>query len=204
MHDCSSSSSSSSSSSGAVAGNAASPALASPGDAQAPGTQSPAPAARSAAGLQGRQLSAAPASLDAVDATAVLRQPCPLFRSLPAFVKGPLRQAMHFALTQLFKAASEPAGIDAQRAWKLWLLLPRMLLLRPSAAPRVPKPELRARFDCFFRGQWPALLDDSVAAAGVPARRAVTRSEGEARADRAVHLAHLGELSAARPSVGPS
>ncbi|CAE7292329.1 unnamed protein product, partial [Symbiodinium pilosum] len=129
----------------AVAGNAASPAPASPGDAQAPGTQSPAPPpARSAAGLQGRQLSAALATLDAVDATAVLRQPCPLFRSPPAFVKGPLRQALHFALTQLLNAASEPAGIDAQRAWKLWLLLPRMLLFRPSAAPRVPKPELRA------------------------------------------------------------
>ena len=141
----SSGSSSSSSSLGAVAGNAASPAPASPGDAQAPGTQSPAPPpARSAAGLQGRQLSAALATLDAVDATAVLRQPCPLFRSPPAFVKGPLRQALHFALTQLLNAASEPAGIDAQRAWKLWLLLPRMLLFRPSAAPRVPKPELRA------------------------------------------------------------
>ena len=191
----SSGSSSSSSSSGAVAGNAASPAPASPGDAQAPGTQSPAPPpARSAAGLQGRQLSAALASLDAVDATAVLRQPCQLFCSPPASVKNPLRQAVHFALTQLLSAASEPASIDAQRAWKL-------LLFRPSAAPRVPKPELRARFGCFFRGQWPALLDDSIAAAGVPARRAVTRSEGEARADRAVHLAHLGELSAARQAL---
>ena len=112
--------------------------------------------------LQGRNLREALVSLDACDVRDLLRQPCPTFRTPPAFIKGPLRQALLLALSHI-QAASDPLGTDAARAWKLWLLLPRMLLHRPAAAACVAKPELRARFDKFFRGDWLALLQEAEA-----------------------------------------
>ena len=67
---------------------------------------------------------------------------------------------------------------------------------------RIPKAVLLARFQAFSRGDWASLLQDAFsqpspeAAAG---HRVAT--SGDARARRAVHLAHLGELSAARQAL---
>jgi len=65
----------------------------------------------------------------------------------------------------------------------------------------VPKPALRARFQQFFRGEWPALL--VAADAATPAQTSATppQPRQDARADRAVRLAHLGELSGARQAL---
>ena len=74
-----------------------------------------------------------------------------------------------------------------------------MLLHRPGGVPRLPKPTLRARFQAFFRGDWPALLDD--ATSGVAPQQPPPRLSSDSRADRATYLAHLGELSAARQAL---
>ena len=75
-----------------------------------------------------------------------------------------------------------------------------MLLHRPAAAARVAKPELRARFDKFFRGDWLALLQEAEASS-TPRPHPVDEPDVDARTSRAVHLAHLGELSAARQAL---
>ena len=149
--------------------------------------------------LQGRRLRDALAGLDACNASDVLRQPCATFRTPPAFIKGLLRQAMQFALSQI-QAAHDPLSMEAERAWKLWICLPRMLLCRPAAASRIPKPELRARFDKFFRGNWQELLQQAETSSG-PRSRPPDSPNPEARINRAIHLAHLGELSAARQAI---
>ncbi|CAE7290268.1 unnamed protein product [Symbiodinium sp. CCMP2456] len=160
----------------------------------------PRPPATDASPAEGRQLREAFTGLDAYDACAVLRQPCHTFRMPPAFVKGPLRQAMHFSVTHILQA--QAASREAERAWKLWLFLPRMLLHRPAGAPRLPKSELRERFDRFVRGDWAGILQESSSSATFAAEtQRAPRSESAARADRAVHLAHLGELSAARQAL---
>ena len=98
------------------------------------------------------------------------------------------------------EACADPASIDAERAWKLWLFLPRMLLHRPGGVARLPKPTLRARFQALFRGDWPALVDE--ATSGIAPRQLLPpHTSNDSRADRAVHLAHFGELSAARHAL---
>ena len=63
----------------------------------------------------------------------------------PAF-KRPIAASVAFRV--LAKGQCRDCA-DVEKTWKFWLLLPRMLLCRPSAAPRVPMPEFRARFDFF-------------------------------------------------------
>ena len=122
-----------------------------------------------------------------------------MFHVPPVFIRGQLRQALYIALACI-NTCPDPLGVDAERAWKLWLLLPRMLLHWPGGATRVPKPALRARFQQFFRGEWPALLEAAAAATNAQTSAAPPQPRQDARADRAVHLAHFGE-SAARQAL---
>ena len=150
--------------------------------------------------LAGARLRAAFVSLDAFCATDVLQQPCPTFRSPPKLLRGPLRQAMHLALSHIQSLSAAATSVESERAWKLWLFLPRMLLFRPQAAARIPAAVLRARITAFQGGDWASLLREA-SAASPPARASVSEPGAEQRADRAVHLARLGELSAARRAL---
>ena len=150
--------------------------------------------ARHPIGLRGRQLRDAFASLDAHDASAMLRQPCHMFRTPPLFVKGLLRHAMQFALTHILQASAQSR--EAERAWKLWLLLPRMLLHRPAGAQRLLNPSCGSASTASPTGTGPASFKNPPRRHPTP--NAAPRPESAARADLAVHLAHLGELSAAR------
>ena len=91
------------------------------------------------------------------------------------------------------------------RAWKLFLLLPRILLFRPPRGGFVQKSRLFERFQLFSAGRWVVLLEASRECANQAAvssrRRRRRRDQGtslQARADRAQTLIQLGELSAAR------
>ena len=48
-----------------------------------------------------------------------------MFRVLPKFLRGQLRQALHFTHAQI-RAATSATDVIAERAWKLFLLLPRL------------------------------------------------------------------------------
>ena len=149
---------------------------------------------------KGPRLHNALLALDRYNAADTLSRPCALFHVPPAFIRGQLQQALYCALACI-TTCPDPLGVDAERAWKLWLLLPRMLLHRPGGATRVPKPAFRARFQQFFRGEWPALLEAAEVATPAQTSAAPPQPRQDARADRAVHLAHLGELSAARQAL---
>ena len=91
------------------------------------------------------------------------------------------------------------------RAWKLLLLLPRMLLHKPARGGLIPKEKLKERFNFFPRegSSWRKYTQCDATASKVPSRRR-RRHEGdslEKRADRVLDLVHMGEFSAARHAL---
>ena len=149
-------------------------------------------------------------SLDPVDLLALLRIRVALFPVPPAFARGQVRQALSLALQAILDAAPlEDDNISATRAWKLWLLLPRMLLHRRPGQRKLPKSEWRARLLAFQRGDWLQLLrnvteslpDQEVGPAAHAASPPSPESLAAADSRRARHLVHLGELSAARRTL---
>ena len=86
------------------------------------------------------------------------------------------------------------------RAWKLFLLLPFMLLRRPMGRGRMGKSELMMkRFDSFAAGKWDELLKEAEtetshsSTAGVPREMSI-----EQRAKMACQKTRMGEISWAR------
>ena len=84
--------------------------------------------------------------------------------------------------------------------WKMFLLLPRVLLLRPPRGGLVPKSRLLERFSLFRDGS----LGRSADQAAVASRRRRRRDRGDdpqRRADRVEALVQMGELSAGRHAL---
>ena len=111
---------------------------------------------------------------------------------------------MRLALSELQHAGEDE---DRQcRAWKLFLLLTRMLLIRNARGGFLPKGQLQERFHQFFQGRWIERLiarrDSSCRARQSQSRRRRTQVDSlERRAERAEALVHLGELSAGRHAL---
>ena len=97
--------------------------------------------------------------------------------------------------------------IQQERGWKLFLLLPRMVLHRSPRGSLVGRDKLTARFDKFAAGQWHDLIVSSnrcaEEAATVWRRRArrVQSNQEEKRATRAFNLVQKEELSAGRHAL---
>ena len=92
------------------------------------------------------------------------------------------------------------------RGWKLFFLLPRILLHRPPRGGLVPKAQLQERVDKSLQGQWVALLETSLelsiqGAAASCRRRRGQKDTIERRAARAFELCQLGKLSSARQAL---
>ena len=129
-----------------------------------------------------------------------------MFRTPPAFCKGPLRGALQLALELIRDLSGSPNDLsspDGERAWNAWLFLPRMLLHRPPGGARIDTHVLLSRFLAFSRGEWAPLLRQALSQAppASPPQVEAEHSNDGRRAERAVHLAHLGELSAARQAL---
>lgn len=150
--------------------------------------------------LDNRQMSRALHQLDDVNIVEALRHKVFMFTTPPPFLRGRVRAALHFALEMICTARTE---LESTRAWKLWLPLPRMLLHRPQGTRTIPKPEWRERIAAFQQGNWPELLAAAHACAPqdthADGRTATTNNER--RLERARHLVHQGELSAARQAL---
>ena len=125
-----------------------------------------------------------------------------VMRSVPRFLKGPYRNALRVALEE----ATAQQLCRQERGWKLFTLLPRMLLHRPLRGGLLSKEKLTQRFDAFSHGQWESLLEASARCdeqAAVSRRRSQRRDGDhiERRAVRAKMLVGLGELSSARQAL---
>ena len=108
----------------------------------------------------------------------------------------PLADAVHKGEKQ--KKANSTGDVAAtSRAWKLFLLAPRMLLARTAQQGAEGRAELLARAAAFERGDWTRLLRE--ARANNPARPAQDAETLElGRQRRACVKVRMGELTRAR------
>ena len=120
-------------------------------------------------------------ALDGVDLESELRHPTPTLQDAPPFMRAAVRGALVQALRQMrhehARAGAESEG--AARAWKLFLLAPRMLLARTNQHGSQGRAELLGRAAAFQRGDWLQLLRARVVRAtqpGMPKPALLTRS----------------------------
>ena len=123
-------------------------------------------------------------------------------KNVPRFLKGPFRNVLRVALEE----ATSVQECRQERGWKLFILLPRMLLHRQPRGGLIPKEKLVQRFEAFGRGEWATLIEanrrcDEEAAVSRRRRRRRGFDELERRATRAEMLVGLGELSSARQAL---
>lgn len=111
--------------------------------------------------------------------------------------EGGEQGTLSFALEAILAAQTEQA---TALAWKLWLLLPRMLLHRQPGTRTLSKEAWRSRISLFQSGDWMTLLQQSTLPDTSPAPSpASTQPDQQAR--RACQLVHQGELTAARQAL---
>ena len=81
------------------------------------------------------------------------RRPC-IMKSVPKFFKGPYRKAMRVAMD------GANCGVPARQegGWKLFVLLPRLLLFRHARGGNLGKEKFAKRYDMFVDGEWAELF----------------------------------------------
>ena len=80
-----------------------------------------------------------------------------VMKSVPRFLRGPYRIAMRVALEEIESANNTRRELG----WKLFLLLPRLLLHRSPRGGTIPRSKLLKQFDLFNREEWISLLEAS-------------------------------------------
>ena len=146
---------------------------------------------------------AAMATLDAVGLSEVFSVRARTMKCPLAFLKGAFRSCLRIALQEAECGRAESNEVRRVRAWKLFLLLPRMLLFCPGRGGMIPKKKLQERFLLIAQGEWLKLLrlSHEVAQSRARGSRRIRQNQVdsvERRAERAQALAQLGELSSAR------
>ena len=142
-----------------------------------------------------------------VDMREVFQRRAVVMRTVPVFLKGAFKAALRVALEERILGEANGDFIKIQRAWKLFMLLPRMILFRPPRGGKVPRKQLEERCQAFARGDWMYLVRQSMQAAeqgSVHASRRRRRQRGDdvnRRAARALRLVQLGEASSARQAL---
>ena len=141
------------------------------------------------------------AELDGVNLSEEFSRRPSVMKNVPHCLRGPYRNAMRLAMDE----ANHSNAVRSERGWRLFLLLPRLLLHRPPRGGHIPESH---RFDDFAAGKWLYLLSasrkcDEEASVAVHRKR---RREGQAgemerRAARAHGFVQLGELSSGRQAL---
>ena len=93
--------------------------------------------------------------LDEVELEAEFITRACVMKFLLVFLRGKYRSAMRFALQEAQRAREQRDEVGSTRAWKLFLLLPRLLLHKPPRGGLIPKCQLQERFADFAAGRCP-------------------------------------------------
>ena len=80
-------------------------------------------------------------------------------------MKGAFRGALRLAMDEAIAGNEAHDEPRQDRAWKLFMLLPRMLLQRPGRGGVVPKKKIQERLTAFAAGQWAELVRESMVSA---------------------------------------
>ena len=70
--------------------------------------------------------------LATVDVEAVFRRRAVLMKTVPVFMQGAYRSAMRVAMSEIDAGRSNSDRTRSAAGWRLFMLLPRLLLFRPS------------------------------------------------------------------------
>ena len=97
--------------------------------------------------------------LDSVDLKQFFTKRPPMLKRCPHFLRGRLRQCFAIALRERYRARQEQDAAAEERAWKLFGLVPAMLLHRPRGTGSVGRDELAQRADEFASGHFRDLLE---------------------------------------------
>ena len=89
-----------------------------------------------------RATQAAFLSLDSVDLTVMFKTRAKVMRSPPKFLRGAYKSAMRVALHEWQAGEVVQSEARKSRAWKLFVLLPRMLLFKPPRGSLVAKSKM--------------------------------------------------------------
>ena len=114
---------------------------------------------------------------------------------------------MRVALDEIVQGHSAHDVLRQTRGWKLFHMLPRMLLRRPPRGRAVSREKVFDRFSRFSQGEWLGLIEEGrvlseqSASASRRQRRRQQLNDVERRAIRAQHLVLLEELSSARQAL---
>ena len=99
--------------------------------------------------------------MDAVNLEQEFHRRVNVIRKCPAFLRGRVRHAYRVALEERDAAAAHGDLEGEDRAWKVFGLIPQLILCRPAGCERVDPRELEARLDAFSEGRWRELLEQS-------------------------------------------
>ena len=143
--------------------------------------------------------------LDTVTLTEEWKDFVVTFSSVPYCLRTPLRRALRLPLEVLHKARldnTDPQNTDVVRAWKLWQMVPRLLLHR-TPGEQYSTSVLQQRARDFDNGKWEELWNQAKECSNYGRRRTAGNEEAakKAKLDRACHLVRLGEVSHARQSL---
>ena len=134
--------------------------------------------------------------MDQVNVVGIFHHRVAVMKTVPRFLQGPFRNVMKVVLEEVM-ASDDPTR--KERGWKVFSMLPRMLLHRPPGGGHVSRNKLSSRFEAFNRGEWTRLIEASIAcdAQAAQSRRHQRRRAADAveqRAIRAETLVQVGEL----------
>ena len=125
-------------------------------------------------------------SLDMLDLGDVFSQRIHTLQSCPHFLRGRLQFSFSFALRERHRAREVGDVLAETRAWKMFGLIPMMLLHRPKGSGSVRIDELRKRADQFTRGHWMELIMRARDGHRTPPLPGVERTDEEERTRRGV------------------
>ena len=136
------------------------------------------------------------ACLDEVDLCLEFRVPVPTLHCVPRFLVAGVRRALTSALRAVQEASHGGDATAQDRAWKLFLLLPRLLLRRSGSQGAEGRAEVLERIELVEAGSVERLLRDP-RSQPPPARQARPDTDN-ARREHACARVRQGQLSRAR------
>lgn len=102
--------------------------------------------------------------LDEVDLIPIFKRRVCTLQHVPTEFRGPFRAVLVFCLDEILRGNQE-GDLSEIRAWKLWLLLPRLLLRHHKTGGDKGKSQrviLHERLRRFWSGEWQLLLQDGL------------------------------------------
>ena len=141
--------------------------------------------------------------MDTVDLQEELLTRVPMLKSCPHWLRGRFREGLTVALRERHRPKLANDELGQIRAWKLFCLVPKMLLHRPRNTGSVGRDELARRVTEFQQGHWVQLMREAneFQFQSRPASTRTPEEETSRRALAAQSRVQRGQVSRARQEL---